>query len=126
MMDGPILPLSNENECQIDEGDLKQKIELSGGTLELYLGKTADRLSTSGFLNIVFREGAGGLSGCSIQLLKSMRINVENQECLEQPNTSAVMNMRLAGSEIYASHWEGFLSKFDSRNMELLSQTFTK
>ncbi|MDJ1638194.1 hypothetical protein [Rhizobium rhizogenes] len=121
-----MLPLSSEDECQIDEGDLKQKIELADGALELYLGKTADMLSTSGFLNIVFREGSGSLSGCSKELLKSTRINVENQECLEQPNTSAVMNMRLAGSEIYASHWDGFLSKFDSRNMELLSQTFTK
>jgi hypothetical protein len=121
-----MLLLSDEVECQIDPADLRQKIELPDGVLELYLGKTADRLSTSGFLNLTIRDRSGRCWGCSIALIKNMNVTVKNQGQLKQPNTSTVMSMRLEGFEIHAFHWDGFASRFDSRNMMLLSQSFTK
>ncbi len=116
----------NEIESRIDRKDCEQTIGLESGTIELYLGKSADRLSALGLLNIVMRDQHDQLSGWSIESIKNSGLTVKHQEAMREPNTSTVMNIWVEGSELCAQHWEGFISRFDGKTMKIVSQAFTK
>ncbi|MCZ7479601.1 hypothetical protein [Rhizobium rhizogenes] len=116
----------NNLESLIAPADCKQSVELDYGSIELYTGKSADRLSAAGLLNLVLREPTGCLLVCTLASIKNTNLTIKYQEAVKEPNTSAVIDIWLEGPELRAQHWDGFTSRFDMKNMKLLSQEFTK
>ncbi|WP_035200270.1 hypothetical protein [Agrobacterium tumefaciens] len=113
-------------ESLIAPADCKQSVELDYGSIELYIGKSADRLSAAGLLNLVLREPTGCLLACTLTSIMNTNLTIKYQEAVKEANTSAVIEIWSEGPELSAQHWDGFTSRFDKNNMKLLSQEFIK
>jgi hypothetical protein len=121
-----MLDLSNDILIELQAYSPKEIIKLPSGTLELYSSKMADSLLDAGFLNFVLTDDRNRRLGYSIKDFQRHKVLVKGQEAMKKPNASCIMYVWTENGELCAQHWEGFISRFDINNLELIAQTFSK
>ncbi|KZL08664.1 hypothetical protein PsAD2_04117 [Pseudovibrio axinellae] len=103
-----------------------ETLEIPLGSLELYLSKAADYLLEKGYLNFIIRDRHENLLGCRISEFQNEKATTANQENLVKSNASCIMHMWLVDNQIFAQHWDGFISQFDIGSFILTEQKFVK
>lgn len=121
-----MLQQSSEMVKLIEPSDLKTRLQAPLGDVELYLGKTADFFENMGFLNIVVRKYDEEILFLPISEFLKTKIIVKHLPRLINPNASMIMSISMDDKWIYAQHWDGFRSSFDAKDMNLVSQEYTK
>ena len=104
----------------------KSKIELDTGSIELYSKNVGDFLFANGYLNMVHRIDKYSIYGFHIQSLLKTKITVINQPNMQEPDMSFVVGIKLEHDMLLVTHWDGFLSYFNLKDLTIIKQIYTK
>ncbi len=120
-----MLHLSNDLKNALMSAKPKASVPFKGKTLCLYLGEMSRQLRESGLLNIILWD-SDRASGLGVTELESSPVTVKFQEQMTKLNSSEIVSLSLDDGRIYLQHWDGFRTEMDIRNMDIVSQKFTK
>ncbi|KQR35803.1 hypothetical protein ASF91_22285 [Rhizobium sp. Leaf155] len=116
----------NDIDALVSPHDVQKPLYIGDYSIRLYTGKSAETLESKGFLNFIVYDPEGEAFTVSLASLRQVRLRVENQCALLEPNTSSVVGIWVEGEKLCAQQWDGYLSRFDITTGDLLSQEFTK
>ncbi|WP_417673407.1 hypothetical protein [Roseibium sp.] len=104
----------------------RETLNTPASEIMLFGGMFADKLLKNRYFNVVVKSSDGQYFSIPFSEVTDSEIPIKHLEHAGKPLAQLVDSMTLENGIVCLFYWEGFVSRFDSQNMNFLEQEYTK